>query len=88
MPKSKIADDSLKMGYIDSDTDVVTICGYDAKSRRLPTMYENIELGTHFTQHDQVFKRERIDSGQERYPIGLDEDVIVSSLLYSSRDGL
>jgi hypothetical protein len=35
----KIAENLLRMCYIDFDTDVVTICGYYAKSHRLPTMH-------------------------------------------------
>lgn len=42
---------------LEGDMELVTTCGYDAESQRLPTFYKNVVLKTFFAQHDWILER-------------------------------
>ena len=54
----EIAEDLLAKNLIDEETKLIDVCGHHAKSHRLPTIYEDVELEQYFAQHDWVFKQD------------------------------
>lgn len=44
-----IAEDLFAKGTLDQDTELVTVCGYDANSQRTPTFYDNVIVQAFFT---------------------------------------
>jgi len=56
------AQDLFSKDPIDEETEIVDVCGSDAKSQMLPSFYENVQLETYYAQFERVYKAPRTDS--------------------------